>query len=766
MLASLLAASSAVAAASCRDAALPLTATVRRTPPAITLRWTASAPHIRGFLLYRKALDADSWGPPLAERPGTASAFADVQVVPGTAYEYALHAIGPTGAVAAGYLAAAIEAPLVENRGRLLLLVDHATAAALDAELRRLARDLAGDGWTVCRHDVPAAARPPDIKARIAAEAAATNTGTLRAVLLFGAIAVPRSGWHVIDGHTNAIQAQPADVYYADLTGAWTDATVSQRTARAANVPGDGWFDQDRLPDGAALLALGRVDCRDLPAFGRPETVLLRQYLDANHRYRHRHVEVRPEARIADGFGVRGGEPFAADGWRNFSALLGPDRVAPRPWRDQADLPCLWAGGWGAGGMESCAGVITTPELAQGARTAVFTLLFGSYFGDWSGRNNLIRAVLATGRYGLTCGWAGRPHWYLHRMALGEPIGESVRLTQMNDGARYAPPGRWARGVHVALMGDPTLRAPMIAPPSGLRLDHDGTTTVLTWAASADHVLGYYVYRGTAEQGPFERLVPGLLTETRTPLPPVPADTLLMVRAVALTTTPGGTFTNASQGMGLRYEPGRQPPATVAGLRASDPAPNRPLSLSWNPVSTADDYEVWRSAPGAAPERMIGESRTSPFEDAEAEPLADYHYRVRARHASGTGVFSMPATGRRGIPLPFAPLPLAAAATSTSQVALAWQPVPWADGYRIWRGTNAAFAAATAIGTAAGTNFTDAARPTGPLFYWVQATNEAGARSPSAFLRLADPAPRPAAGPATNTAPGPASAGTPPTARP
>jgi hypothetical protein len=65
---------------------------------------------------------------------------------------------------------------------------------------------------------------------------------------------------------------------------------------------------------------------------------------------------------------------------------------------------------------------------------AVFMNLFGSYFGDWDRTGNMLRAVLASARYGLACSWSGRPHHYFHHMGSGETIGYGIRLSQNNDG--------------------------------------------------------------------------------------------------------------------------------------------------------------------------------------------------------------------------------------------------------------------------------------------------------------------------------------------
>src|SRR5579872_23180 len=119
-----------------------------------------------------------------------------------------------------------------------------------------------------------------------------------------------------------------------------------------------------------------------------------------------------------------------------------------------------------------------------------------------------MRAVLATSSYGLTCGWSGRPHWFLHHMALGETIGYGVRLTQNNgQGGLYQNQINSAAGlIHIALMGDPTLRMHPVSPINGLTATPDSSGVNLGWTASTDSVVGYHVYHAANPAGPFTRL--------------------------------------------------------------------------------------------------------------------------------------------------------------------------------------------------------------------------------------------------------------------
>src|SRR6185295_4133250 len=222
--------------------------------------------------------------------------------------------------------------------------------------------------------------------------------------------------------------------------------------------------------------------------------------------------------------------------------LVGDEQVKPADWFAALGADTyLVAQGSGAGGFQSCAGVGATGDFAAKPTKAVFTLLFGSYFGDWDSRDNLLRAPLASESHGLVAIWAGRPHWYLHPMGLGETIGYCARLTQNNRGL-YAPTGSHPGGVHIALMGDPTLRLHRVLPPSALTRKG----SMLTWTASPDAGVSYLVYGAADENGPFTRLTESAIKETSTAAAKA---AFYMVRAVKLENGPSGSYVNASQGI-------------------------------------------------------------------------------------------------------------------------------------------------------------------------------------------------------------------------
>jgi hypothetical protein len=252
---------------------------------------------------------------------------------------------------------------------------------------------------------------------------------------------------------------------------------------------------------------------------------------------------------IDDEFGVFSGEAFAACGWRSFAPFFGLANTGAADWLTTLSTQSyLWSYGCGAGTYSSASGITTTSQLVTNDPQVVFTMLFGSYFGDWDSPNNLLRAAIATTNYTLASVWAGRPKWVVHHMALGEPIGFSAKVTQNNTAANYSVNG-FDRQVHIALLSDPTLRMYIVGPASGLVLATNQAGGVdLRWAPSPDAVVGYHVYRAPTAVGPFARLT-GVLVSGTNYTDPVITPNVYMVRAVKLEVAGSGSYYNASQGI-------------------------------------------------------------------------------------------------------------------------------------------------------------------------------------------------------------------------
>lgn len=612
------------------------------------------------YTVFRRAPGETSWGSGTT-LPASATSYTDNNVTVGAPYEYQI--VKSTSAYTGyGYVYAGINVPLTENRGKLLLVVDDTYAAQLTNELARLQQDIVGDGWTVTRIDVARNDSVVNVKNLIKAQYNA-DSANVKAVFLFGHVPVPYSGNIVPDGHAPDHQgAWPCDAYYGDMDGTWTDNSVNATgasEARIRNVPGDGKFDQTDIPSPLELM-VGRVDLANMPGrlvWGGPATFpseleLLRNYLNKDHKFRHKLVNVPRRGIVGDYFGVRDGEAFAASGWRNLAPLLNPGNVTFLP-NKGTWLPTLhtnaylWAYGCGSGSYTSIGGIGNTGPYNDGVTTelvgsdieAVFTLLFGSWLGDWDSEDNIQRAVLATSSYGLTCAWSGRPHWFLHHMALGEPIGFGARLTQNNNsGGLYRNQVNSCAGqIHIALMGDPTLRMHPVAAPTSVTATPNGNNVVLSWTAAAESVAGYHVYRATNPNGPFTRITSSLLTGTSYTDTSAVANSIYMVRAVKLESTPSGSYFNPSQGAfaasgsavaGTDTTP---PAVTITAPTANTTIPGSAVSVSANATDNVGVAGVQFKLDGA----NLGAEVTS----------APYTLRWNASTAS-TGTHVLSAVGR------------------------------------------------------------------------------------------------------------------------
>lgn len=539
-----------------KDAVVPMTATINTNPTSVTLTW--ENPGNADLLILRRAKGqaGNAWQLVINMTASNLTSLTDNGAATGQTYEYVIQRT-VNSINAFGYAHVAVNATAVNSRGKILIFVDTTTADALGVELVRMKNDMRGDGWWPIGIHTGPSATPQSIKSQIISHYN-TDPGNVKAVLLIGTVPVPYAGDTNWDGHPEHAGAWPSDAYYADIDGVWTDVSVNNVSpARAANdnVPGDGKFDQSVMPS-AAELQVGRIDFRrlDAAAFGAADhTALIKRYLDKNHKWRIGEYVVDNKALVDDNFGYFGGEAFAANGYRNAYPIVGEANVVQTDFFGNSNPQSFLLGyACGGGNYNGADGVGSSTNFATDSVNIVFTNLFGSYFGDWDYETNPFMPAALASRGGiLTCSWAGRPHWFNQAFTSGETIGYCTKETmnaQYNNGF-FGSYGE--SGAHVALLGDPTLRAHVVKPATNLALAVPNCNSVaLTWTASADAVDGYHIYRGPSQDGPYTRLTATPVTGTsytdNTPL----LDTLFyQVRAIKNVTTPGGgTYANNAIG--------------------------------------------------------------------------------------------------------------------------------------------------------------------------------------------------------------------------
>ena len=541
--------------------AVQLAAAVQSTPARITISWEPY-PSATGYQIFRKLKGDQGWGNSLASLGGSTNQYVDNNVSAGIYYEYKV--VRTAGGTATGYIASGIDVPFVEDRGVMILLVDNNVAGTLATELQQLETDLNNDGWGVIRHDVANNMAVSAVRALVQADYNAAPT-RVKAVYIIGHVPVPYSGNLNPDGHSEHKGAWPCDGYYGELNGTWTDNTVNTTSADMDwndNVPGDGKFDQSDFPSDVEL-QVGRVDFWALGSpggdFPLPEVELLRNYLNRAHNYKTRQWVPQNRGIVFDNFQDMS-YPLASSGYRNIAALVGASNLtncnpAGPPFYTLMDgQNYLWTYACGGGMWWGASNVGTSSNYGSTHFGGVFNMSYGSYFGDWNVPGNFLRAPIAGGD-GLTSVYSGAPNWFFHHMGMGDNIGYSAWVT-MNNTNLYVPQNSAWQGqpysrVHLALMGDPSLRMSMVPRPSNLVVSNNGGQAAFSWSAASGDVDGYLVYEMGQGTGAPIRLTPQPVTQANFSSPAVPfvAGKRYMVRAVKLETSNTGKYYNLSLGV-------------------------------------------------------------------------------------------------------------------------------------------------------------------------------------------------------------------------
>ena len=562
----------------------------------ITLKWLPVPASSGWFRVSRKARGDDISNFSIifatANMPGSVTEWTDTDVDAGDSFDYRVERA--PGFI--GHNPAGIELPLVESRGTALIIVEAQHAEPLRNLLNRFESDLGGDGWTVIREGfdtavsyIPAATYKDQVR-QLKSRIEAHNPTT---VILIGRLPIARSGMYARDGHFSTTDpSQPnhegawaADTFYVTPSEPWSDnlENVNSPFPENQNRPNDGKWDQEAATD--VIREIGRIDLHNMFGFSSQTTEpgsareLLAKYFDKNHRFRHGLRSYSRQGLIDMVFNPTS-EQSQVSTRSSFAAMFGTgaeDVVAASYFPSLVADDYLWACAAHCGSfteMHSCGtdgrgvGSSTTEyynspyqpyqgTFATDEIRVPFTMLSGSYFGDWENPsglpNNFLRAPLCNSET-LVSIWMGEiinqnAEAYIAEMALGETVGYAVRKSHL---VRRWVPSNPINSIHVSIMGDPTLRLHVVKPPSNVTAQSSGGGVQLTWTPTPppETVAGYHVYRGASHRGPFQRVSGNSLItgSSFTDATPSSTEKIYMVRAIKREVTPSGTYTNASQG--------------------------------------------------------------------------------------------------------------------------------------------------------------------------------------------------------------------------
>jgi len=510
----------------------------------ITVSWRDDVDN-NTYSLYRKLREETSWGNPLITTGDQDTSYVDSDIEAGELYEYRI--LKHTGdSLGYAYLFSGVDYMPPQKRGDILLLVDSVAADFAEDNLTAYMNTLTSEGWIPWLEAVPTERSVADVKSLVLDYH--QNVDSLSAVILMGNIAVAHSGDINPDAHSDHKGAWPADLYYGDVDGIWTDSIVDNTSSnypRIHNIPGDGNFDQGFIP-GEIELAVGRLDFSELPVFDLDEYELLDRYLEKNIEFRT--AEYQPKRRAVFKNKNPWVEGLGQNAIRNFSPIVSPDSMVYFEFFDAFYDSFLWSYGGSSGSMYSSNQLGNINTYANNNFQATFTSYFGSYYGDYDFENNYLRTVLASGKV-LSTAWVGAPNWYFHPMGMGLDLGFCTLLTQNNTSIYYA--GVFPKSVTINLLGDPTLKAYNVAPPHNLTGIQNGNHITLSWSPSADNnLLGYQVYKKSEGMDYFEaiNLIP--ITDTTLIDSCIVGETQIpyLVKAVKREITPSGCFINHSSG--------------------------------------------------------------------------------------------------------------------------------------------------------------------------------------------------------------------------
>ncbi len=565
--------------------------------------------------IYRRTVGASNWGQPIQVNYQS-PAFTDTNIDPGIAYEYriwdtnAFNSTGNARIVLQQHLTAAVDLPPVHQRGKVIMMIENTIASPLQSEIANFRTNLVGDGWEVTSHLV---SRQNDENLELNSGAIEIIKGLINldiqpnrtnVVLMLGHVPVPMSGFHAADGHDNQPQNRPdhrgawtADGFYGSTNANFfTDIgpTIIQNldSPQNSNLIGDGKYDQDRLPQPFGI-AVGRIDFARMNTFtnapylpGFPnhtprsvEIELLRQYLNKNHRYRHGTLSFQRRMAGFRGFGQNRDTATSFYNAQNLAAAIFglnhgkflnmrslPQRISylfafneMNSFNTGMDL------GWEHSNASNVYSHRTEDFNNINNEAPIgFHLVYGSYFGDWNLKvDNWMKGLLATPNAGLASVYYFPDKWRFEKMGLGAPI--AVGMEEFNDTSKYSSYGIFPNGTitpffhetlspprMLSILGDPTLRAHVVPPPSNPTATGSGRPISLSWTASPESNVEYHVYRSAnGIDGPFVHLT-AISTVTGTTFVDsfAPNGTkLYQIRAAKRELSGSGSYMNLSQGI-------------------------------------------------------------------------------------------------------------------------------------------------------------------------------------------------------------------------
>ena len=150
--------------------------------------------------------------------------------------------------------------------------------------------------------------------------------------------------------------------------------------------------------------------------------------------------------------------------------------------------------------------------------------------------------------------------------------------------------------------------------------------------------------------------------------------------------------------------------------------------LTWNAVSGATSYRVFRSESRGSGYSLLGTTTSTSYTNTGAAVGKTYYYRVKAVNSVGTSGYSNIVSGKAKTAAPAAPS-VTIGNSSTGKPQLTWKAVSGAVKYEVYRSTrqNSGY---SLLGTTTSTSYVNTGASTGTTYYYrVKAVNRNGMAS-------------------------------------
>ena len=238
---------------------------------------------------------------------------------------------------------------------------------------------------------------------------------------------------------------------------------------------------------------------------------------------------------------------------------------------------------------------------------------------------------------------------------------------------------------------------------------------MLTWNA-VEGATSYRIYRSTAKGSGYSLL--GTTTATSYTNTGAKAGTTYYYRVKACNDAGLSPYSNIVSGQVKTVA--QQKPSTPVVKIGHSASSGKPM-LTWNVVSGATSYKVYRATSQNGTYSLLGTVTTTSYTNTGAKAGTTYWYKVKAVNSAGESAYSNTVSGRATVTT----LTMGHSASS-GKPTLTWKAVSGAASYRVYRATtkNGAY---TVINTTKALTYTNVGAALGTTYYYkVEALNASG----------------------------------------